>query len=433
MIAAQLTLANWFSALLNTDGFVPRWNCGLWSDVHGWTHIISDILIFLAYTSIPVCLVICAVRRRGLPFPRLFLLFAVFIMSCGVTHLIEATLFWWPAYRLSGAMKVMTALASWATVLTLAPILPKALSMPGLQKINDELAREVAQRRAVQAQLAEKTRELEVRNLRLAAKNAELDEFSYVASHDLQEPLRKIIAFGDMAITSAESAPDAVRDCLGRITQAAGRMRTLIDDLLSFSRAGTSAARMRPIPLNRVVSEVLADLEARITETKGSVEVAPLPTIVADATQMRQLLQNLIGNSLKFHRPGQAPRVSVSGRVVANSQASNRLNLDDDAQVCELRIVDNGIGFDAKYAARIFQPFQRLHGRGEYPGSGIGLAVCRRIVERHGGLISADSRADEGSVFTVVLPLEPHGEAANAEPQSEHPEPRPEHAHSVGG
>ena len=238
----------------------------------------------------------------------------------------------------------------------------------------------------------------------LARSNAELEQFAYVASHDLQEPLRKIQAFGGRLATKfGDALGDQGKDYVQRMQNASERMQTLINDLLTFSRVRTKADPFVPVDLTQVVKEVLIDLEIRIEEVGAHVDVAALPTIDADPTQMRQLLQNLIGNALKFHRDDVAPEVklyahSLNGRqhLTENSPAG---------ESCQIIVEDNGIGFDQQYAERIFEVFQRLHGRGEYEGTGVGLAVCRKIVERHGGTITATSNSQPGATFVVTLPL----------------------------
>ena len=178
-------------------------------------------------------------------------------------------------------------------------------------------------------------------------------------------------------------------------------MHTLINDLLTFSRVTTKAQPFVRTDLNDVAAYVLSDLEVRLQESGGSVDVGPLPAIDADQMQMRQLFQNLIGNALKFHRSGEAPIIKIRAEADGNGAGS-----DSRSKLARLTVEDNGIGFDEKYLDRIFTPFQRLHGRGEYEGTGIGLAVCRKIVERHGGTITARSTPGAGSTFVITLPIE---------------------------
>ncbi|MBI4876754.1 MAG: PAS domain S-box protein [Acidobacteria bacterium] len=243
------------------------------------------------------------------------------------------------------------------------------------------------------------------RTQELARSNAELEQFAYVASHDLQEPLRKILAFGDRLGTKCGPALDEQgRDYLERMRNAAGRMQSLINALLTLSRVKTKAQPFTRVDLSRTAAEVLSDLEARTEQLEAQIEVGELPTVVADPLQMAQLLQNLIGNALKFHRPDEPPRVRIHCPPEPGPETAGRRN-------CRIAVEDNGIGFDEKYLDRIFQVFQRLHGRGEYEGTGVGLAICRNIVERHGGAITARSSPGQGASFIVTLPLEqPTGE-----------------------
>ncbi len=241
---------------------------------------------------------------------------------------------------------------------------------------------------------------------RLERSNRELQDFSYVASHDLQEPLRKIRAFGDRLSTKHGASLDASgREYVRFMQEAAARMQTLIEDLLSYSRVTTQAKAFTRVDLAQVARQVLEDLELRVEQSGGQVEVGALPVIEADETQMRQLLQNLIGNALKFHRSNVPPRVQVE-------QAEQVEAGSGDNEMCELVVRDNGIGFEEKYLDRIFQPFQRLHERETYEGTGIGLAICRKIAERHNGSITARSAPGSGTEFHVSLPLKQSVEAS---------------------
>lgn len=349
-------------------------------------HNTSDALIWLAYLLIPVILVSFARKRPDLPYSWVFLLFGAFIIGCGLTHLIEVVTFYTPMYRFAALVKLLTAIVSLGTAAALIPIMPQALALRSPQA----LQREIDERLRVEEQLRALAQELQ-------RSNQELQEFAAVASHDLQEPLRKIQAFGDRIANRFDPVLDAEgKDYLGRMMNAAGRMRQLIDDLLSFSRVSTMGQPFRETSLARVVGEVLGDLEARIAETGGQVEVGSLPTIQADPTQMRQLLQNLIGNGLKFHRPGSPPRIFVRGEIRRD---------EGGEAICELIVADEGIGFEPRYAERILNLFQRLHGRNEYEGTGMGLAICRKIVERHGGTIVPLGEPGRGATFVVSLPV----------------------------
>ena len=243
---------------------------------------------------------------------------------------------------------------------------------------------------------------------RLEQSNRELQDFAYVASHDLQEPLRKIETFGDRLVAKfAEQLPDQAKTYIGRMQDATGRMRLLINDLLAYSRITTNAKPFKPICLRDQCEIVVADLEVRIRETQATVEIGDLPTVEADEVQVRQLFQNLISNALKFQRPEAEPVVKVTAETIHGN------TLEGEANKVVLYIADNGIGFDNKYKHQIFTIFQRLHGRNEYEGTGIGLATVRKIVERHGGDIDANGVEGEGATFIVTLP-ETHATNANA-------------------
>jgi PAS domain S-box-containing protein len=234
--------------------------------------------------------------------------------------------------------------------------------------------------------------ELRLALTHLEQSNRELEDFAYVASHDLQEPLRKIQAFGDLLRSKhAEAMPEQARDYIERMQSAAKRMQILINDLLAFSRVTTKAQPFVRVDLAQIAAEVVKDLETRIHESGGRITVGPMPVIEADPLQMRQLLQNLAGNALKFHRPDVPPVVDVRGEI--------------DGARCRITVADNGIGFEEKYAERIFTMFERLHARARYEGTGIGLSICRKIAERHGGEIRAYGRVDRGATFVVTLPV----------------------------
>lgn len=230
----------------------------------------------------------------------------------------------------------------------------------------------------------------------LEVSNQELEQFASTASHDLQEPLRKIQIFGERLATNYSAAIDERgQDYIARMQDAATRMQRLIEDLLSLSRLSTQAQPFTPVDLDAILKEVLQDLETRIEETEAAIRTDPLPAIEADPTQMRQLLQNLLSNALKFTRPDTPPEVDVS---YAESFVDGR-------KCAVITVQDNGIGFDEQYSGRIFTAFQRLHTRDEYEGTGIGLALCARIVDRHNGRITAHSTPGEGATFTVILPI----------------------------
>ncbi len=226
---------------------------------------------------------------------------------------------------------------------------------------------------------------------KLEFSNRELEQFAFIASHDLQEPLRKIQAFGDRLETKHRQELDEEgKEYLSRMQNAAKRMQQFIRDLLKYSRVATHPEQLDTVDLREAVMEVISDLELIIQRLGADVEVFELPAFKVEKSQIRQLFQNLIANALKFHGEEQ-PHIRIY---------SQRTDHD-----CKIFVEDNGIGFDEKYLDRIFAPFQRLHGRSTYEGTGMGLAICRKIVERHGGSITAKSKPGEGSTFIITLPV----------------------------
>ncbi|MBI4389415.1 MAG: PAS domain S-box protein [Nitrospinae bacterium] len=253
----------------------------------------------------------------------------------------------------------------------------------------------------------------------LERSNAELQDFAFIASHDLQEPLRKISVFGDRLLQMTSSLPEPqMKDFIERMQGASLRMQKLIDGLLLYSRVATKAQPFKPTDLNKVVAGVLSDLEVRINNARACVETQPLPAVEADEGQMHQLFLNLITNALKFHKTNEAPQVCISCRRLSPGAD---LDLDSissgperDRQtggglpateaVWEITVRDRGIGFEEKKLSRILKPFERLHGRSEYEGIGMGLAICNKIAAYHGGRLTARSRPGEGASFIVLLP-----------------------------
>jgi signal transduction histidine kinase len=230
----------------------------------------------------------------------------------------------------------------------------------------------------------------------LERSNRELHDFAAVASHDLQEPLRKIQSFGALlAEKSAGTLSTDSSDYLVRMQQAAARMQALVQDLLEYSRVAAGPAVTSTVDLNVVLAEVLVDLEARVASTGGRVDVGVMPTVVASPLEMRQLFQNLVANALKFHRDGVPPEVRVE---------ASAWRRPGQRPGWRFQVSDSGIGFDERFAEQIFTPFKRLHGRQAYQGTGLGLAICRRIAERLGGTISAKSAVGAGTTFTVLVP-----------------------------
>lgn len=246
--------------------------------------------------------------------------------------------------------------------------------------------------------------QLETANQELKRSNESLQQFAYVASHDLQEPLRKIMAFGDMLTEMHNNSLNpGVEDLIGRMQQSAKRMSQLIRDLLDYSRISTQKDLFAQVDLNAILTDVQSDLEVRIRDAKAAIHIDPLPTIRGSAVQLQQLFQNLLSNAIKFGRKTQTPVVQINCQLASSEQLP--ADLSPDRAYWKLTVTDNGIGFDSQYAERIFQVFQRLHAKTQFAGTGVGLAICRKVVENHNGFIQASSIQGQGATFTVWLPV----------------------------
>lgn len=258
------------------------------------------------------------------------------------------------------------------------------------------VGRDVSERLAMEHELAQ-------RATRLQDTNAELQDFAYTASHDLSEPLRMVASFlGLLERRSADDLDEKGREYLRQASDGAVRMRNLIDDLLTYSRVANEEPRREQVDLRVLVDGVLTVLGPAIAETEATIEVGELPTLEAEPTQLGQLLQNLIGNAVKFHEPGRPPTVRIRARRAMGA--------------CVVSVADDGIGIDEADQERIFAMFTRLHGRDAYAGTGIGLAICRRIAERHGGRIYVESTPGQGSTFHTLLPDAPTAPGTPAAP-----------------
>ena len=270
-----------------------------------------------------------------------------------------------------------------------------------LKEMNAKLEKEIEERRMSEEKVRQLNYQLLDNNKNLKATIEELDRFAYVASHDLQEPLRKILVFSDKLLSIQHlQVTDEMRLYTDKIVKASQRMQKLINDLLIFSRKEDRNSCFEEVDLNTLVTDVLSDMEIEIERRGAKINVGVLPTLWANPSQMRQLFQNLISNGIKFQKAGDTPVVSIYGD---NNSASI---LDGPQTKCCIIIEDNGIGFDEKYADDIFVVFKRLHSYHEYEGSGVGLSICKKIIEAHNGKISANGNPMKGAKFCLELPLQ---------------------------
>ena len=361
-----------FQRLTDMSDWPARWYCGRWTDFHGWLYIVSDLMIWLAYMAIPLVLIRFILIKKGVPLKRVFWLFGAFILLCGLTHLLDVLMFWYPAYRINALVRFITGVVSIFTVLALIRYFNEAVGL----RTSTEYDRELSYR---QLALQELTRS-----------NEELQQFAYVASHDLQSPLKTIVNYLSLLEAKHGHQLDAdAQRLIGVSTAAADRMRDLIRDLLEFSRLGSDVA-FTQLDLNQIVTEIMDEQQADIQAVKATIDVGPLPAIMGHHTDVKQLFQNLISNGLKYRRPEVAPHIVIRSKVEQDQY--------------QFSIADNGIGIEGQHFDRVFQLFQRLHGRGQYAGTGIGLATCKKVVEIYGGKIWLDSTVGVGTTFYFTLP-----------------------------
>lgn len=277
----------------------------------------------------------------------------------------------------------------------------KAIKMTGTVR---DITEEKAFSQALESMVDERTRELQQANTELEKMNQELASFAYVSSHDLQEPLRKIQAFASRILEKEyQNLSAAGQDYFTRMQEAARRMQLLIQDLLAYSRTNKKEKELVPTNLNLLVAGVLDDLEQYILDNEATINVDELPVADVIPFQFRQLFTNLISNSLKFRKKDTPVMINIKSEKVMGAEISPEANGND--AYYRVTVEDNGIGFDNAYHERIFDVFQRLHTKQEYEGTGIGLAICKKIVENHRGFIAAKGEPGKGARFTIYLPV----------------------------
>jgi signal transduction histidine kinase len=365
------SIITFFKGLFDTSQWPARWHCGYWTNFHGWLFILSDLMIWLAYFAIPVIIFrYVSKRKQVIKYPGLYLLFAAFILLCGTTHFLDAAMFWVPMYRLNALVRFFTALVSLMTVYSLIKILPEAFK----QKTNVELENEIRRR--------------EFAELKLAEANKNLEAFASVASHDLQEPLRKIKTFSSLLYENNKSSfsPES-RELANKIIQSTGRMQTLVRDVLSLSTISENIV-LQKVNAAEIIYQVKEDLEMKIAEKKAIFRIGEIPPVLGHQSYLTQLFMNLISNALKFNN--KKPVIQIKGELIGTR--------------VYIHISDNGIGIEKGEIPKIFDPFSRLNSRQEFEGTGIGLTICKRIVTLHNGKIVVDSNPGQGTTITVDLP-----------------------------
>jgi signal transduction histidine kinase len=383
------------SDIFGSTGFMPHGHCFLWTPSLFWTYVAADAVIAASYYTIPVALWYFVKKREDLPFSWIFVMFAVFVAACGTTHLISIWSIWEPHYWLDAGVKSITAIASISTAILLWSLLPQALAIPShaiLRQTNLELENEVTRRGKAEDELLKINQTLAERTAELEAVNRELESFSYSVAHDLRAPLRHIGGYSQLLLTEFANRDETEKRYLDAIIQSSARMGALVDDLLALSRTSRVDIHEKAVDLNAIVEVVR--IEAKLDNSPNGIEwqIDKLPSVRGDAPLLQVVFTNLISNAVKFSRNRNQPVIKISARADGNNQVV-------------VAVKDNGAGFDPRYQDKLFGVFQRLHRDDEFEGNGIGLATVRRIIERHGGRIWAESRPDEGATFFVALQI----------------------------
>lgn len=504
-----------FSNLFDTSLWPARWHCGYWSDFHGWLYILSDLSIWAAYFTIPILILKYVSKKKKIRFHKAYVYFAAFILLCGLTHLVDAIMFWIPVYRFNALIRFATAIVSWFTVYHMFKLLPTFSSLKTSEELEAEvdrnatllgevensnlllqkqntlienifnattdntnvfdtnlnwisvntvteklfkkskneiigknfkelfpedvgteyhkdlliaasgtpvvnkittsrnkkqyessfqplfdngiqygvlvISRDITDKITKELALEKLNTELHLKNEELVKANSELEHFTYILSHDLQEPLRKIQVYAELAVNKTKS--EGIDEIL-KVQKSADRMKALITDVLQYSKTGRTDVVAEKISLDELVKNVLIDLELSISEKKAIIESKSLPEILGVKYQLTQVFYNLIVNAIKYC--DKEPCLEISHQTIKKRIDNN------DKNFIELSFKDNGIGFEEKYKQEIFSPFKRLQTK--YEGTGIGLALVKRIIESHNGYVDVESKVGEGSVFKIGLP-----------------------------
>lgn len=433
-------------SIFSFDQWLPLWECGAWSRLHGFLHIISNLVIWLSFFSISILVAYFIYKRKAdlQPFRYPIILLVAFVLACGTTYLLDAAMFWWPAYHFNTAIRLLTATVSIGVVFTIIQMAPQLLEFKishifekmveartsELKTLNERLQEEIAQRRRAEqklkqlySELEEKTKGLEEMNTELIlrerdflkseekvrqlnaelekkveerteqlnASNHEMEAFTYSVSHDLRAPLRAIDGYTRILEEDYNPRLDANgKRLIQVITRNAKYMGQLIDDLLEFSRTSKVPVTKTGFNTDEEVRRICSELLSQEQNRKIEINIKPLVSCQGDINMLRQIWINLISNALKYSRKTSEAIISITSQ-------------EHQGEILYI-IQDNGVGFDMNYVEKLFGVFQRLHKKEEFEGTGVGLALVKRIIDRHGGKIWAQAELNKGATFYFTLP-----------------------------
>ncbi|HEX8376630.1 MAG TPA: HAMP domain-containing sensor histidine kinase [Pedobacter sp.] len=380
-IPAQIV--DFFSNIFSTELWPARWHCGSWSDFHGWLYIISDLMIWGAYFAIPLLLFRLISKRTDLPFPKIFWLFISFILLCGLTHLMDAVIFWWPAYRLSAVIRFVAGVVSLFTVYALYKILPLVYTLRTAKQLEIEIEqRKQAEEEArIQTLEHEKTKEL------LKVK----DEFINLASHELKTPLTVIQGYLHIIQMKAADSDSTERELITKATNQTAKLTNLINNLFNVSKMqmGLEQLSLSRFNLNDVLSDCANGLQKQ-WKRNVTIKVDGDFFVDADQPKIKQVMNNLVENALKYSSPGD--EVIVSAQKIGDK--------------LKISIQDFGLGIENEKIRHVFDRYYRVeHTSQNYSGMGLGLYICAQIVNQHGGTIGVESVLGKGSTFWFELNL----------------------------
>jgi signal transduction histidine kinase len=355
---------SWFAS----EQFLPHGHCYMWSPGVLWMNVVADVLIAMAYFTVPFALIYIARRRKDLRFDWLIVSFGVFIVACGLTHAMDVWNVWHTHYWVEGLVKILTAAASVPTAILLWRFLPGILQLPSQRQLRDA-------------------------NESLARANRELEAFTASVSHDLRSPLTTIAGQAGLLELSLPEATDEQKRRLSRIQGSVKQMSELIEALLVLSRISRQTLHREIVDVSTLAENIVQDMRQKDPARNIEVLIQPNMTVHGDRRLVGDLFQNLIGNAWKF--------------TSKTERASIEIGQSSGGSMATLFIRDNGAGFDMAYEQKLFKPFQRLHGTADFDGSGVGLATVARIIDRHGGRIWAEGKPNAGAVFYFTLPTAP--------------------------